>query len=153
MPYSLSQHSKDILSTVDQKMQDLASCVASKFPYQLIVTRGLCTAEEEMTIWLKCHYPDGEPNGQPHLTSCNGYKKGIFAPNGSIGTGESNHQSGDAIDVVIQKDSVIIWNGQDPLYSQLNDTFQAAGKELGVPVFWGGTFSTPDWDHFSLVAG
>ncbi len=153
MPYSLSQHSKDVLSTVNPKMQDLVNKVAAMFPYQLIIDQGLRTAEQEMALWLKCHHADGEPNGQPHLTGCNGYSKGVFCPNGSIGTGVSNHQGGDAVDIVVQLDGIIRWNGQDPVYKQLNDAMQAAGAELGITVYWGGAFTKPDPDHWSLVAG
>ena len=154
MPYSLSQHSKDVLSTVNPKMQDVLNRVVTTFPLQLIVTQGLRTAQEEMELWLRSHYMDGTPNGQPKLTGANGYKRGVFCPNGCIGTGESSHQSGLAIDVVVQRDGIIVWAGEDPVYLQLADAMKQAAKELNLQIDWGGDWVAPnikDWDHFSLV--
>jgi hypothetical protein len=153
---SLGPSSVKILSTVKQDMQDIVNDVAADLPagWQLIVDAGNRTAEDEMAIWLKCHNMDGTPNGQPHLTGCNGYAIGTTAPNGCAGTGMSNHQGGGAVDVLVEVDGKIIWNGQDPAYRQLDVLMQKAAAHRNIALTWGGDFpppSKPDWDHWELT--
>lgn len=156
---SLGPSSTKILSTVNVKLQDIVLDVDADLPdgWQLIVDAGGRTAEDEMAIWLKCHNMDGTPNGKPHLTGCNGYAIGTTAPNGCAGTGISNHQGGNAVDILVEVNGKIIWSGQDPVYKKLNEMMQetAALHNLGpFSLVWGGDFkppSKPDWDHWELT--
>lgn len=151
----LSKNSETILSTTKPPVQAVVRRCAATFPYQLIADQGLRTAEQEMALWLTSHDKDGEEiPGRKHLTGCNGYKIGMMAPNGCIGTGISNHQSGEAVDIVVERDGAIVWNGEDPVYRQLNDAMQKAGADLGFNVEWGGDFpppSKPDYDHWRIT--
>jgi len=131
-------------------MQAVVNKCAETFPLPMIVDQGNRTAEDEMVLWLKCHNMDGTKNGKPHLTGCNGYEIGTTAPNGCSGTGVSNHQGGFAVDIVVERDGAIIWKGQDPIYSQLNDAMQAAAASLGIKIKWGANFPTPDPDHWEI---
>jgi hypothetical protein len=152
---SLSPHSQPILQTVHLDLQDVVHRAADDFPYTLIVDAGGRTAEDEMELWLKCHNMDGTPNGQPHLTGCNGYEIGTTAPNGCAGTGVSNHQGGLAVDILVEINGQIIWDGEHPIYKQLAFVMKKAAAELNKPLTWGGDFlppSKPDYDHFELVA-
>lgn len=152
---SLSPKSLQILQTVHKDLQAVVERCAGNFPLQLIVDRGACTAEEEMDIWLKCHNLDGTENGKPHLTGCNGYAIGTTAPNGCAGTGVSNHQGGLAVDILVEINGEIVWDGTDVAYKQLSFIMKKSAAELNIPMTWGGDFpppSKPDWDHFELVA-
>lgn len=62
------------------------------------------------------------------------------------------HQSGHAIDIqAIDPDTnKPTWVTSTGLYSKINDAFEAASKELGIPIRWGGTFSFGDYGHFEL---
>lgn len=151
----LGPSSSKILSTVKMAMQNIVKDVAADLPagWQLIVDAGGRTAEDEMKIWLECHDMDGTPNGKPHLTGCNGYAIGTTAPNGCAGTGISNHQGGDAVDILVEVNGKIIWNGEDPVYKQLDGLMKAAAAKRGSGLTWGGDFpppSKPDWDHWEL---
>jgi peptidoglycan L-alanyl-D-glutamate endopeptidase CwlK len=151
----LSPHSQGILSSVHPDLQAVVERCVANFPLQLIVDAGDRTAEEEMALWLKCHNMDGTPNGKPHLTGCNGYAIGETAPNGCAGTGVSNHQGGLAVDILVEINGEIIWDGTDVAYKQLSFTMKKAAAELNHPLTWGGDFpppSKPDYDHFELVA-
>lgn len=155
----LGPSSTKILSTVNTVMQNIVNDVVSAIPHgwQLIVDAGNRTAEDEMAIWLKCHNMDGTDNDKPHLTGCNGYEIGTKAPNGCAGTGISNHQGGNAVDILVEVNGKIVWNGQDPVYKQLNGLMQAAAAKRNLGPFsliWGGDFkppSKPDWDHWELT--
>lgn len=151
----LGPSSLKILATVKTAMQNIVNDVAADLPdgWQLIVDAGGRTAEDEMAIWLKCHDMDGSDNGKPHLTGCNGYAIGTTAPNGCAGTGISNHQGGDAVDILVEVNGKIIWNGEDPVYKQLDGLMKAAAAKRGIGLTWGGDFpppSKPDFDHWEI---
>ena len=150
----LSLNSLKVLETVHPDLQAVVNRCVSEFPLQLVVDQGNRTAEDEMALWLQCHNKDGSPNGKPHLTGCNGYAIGTTAPNGCAGSGISNHQGGLAVDIVVEVNGDIIWNGEDDVYKELAFSMKKAAAELNIPMTWGGDFeppSAPDWDHFELV--
>lgn len=146
----LSASSQKVLSTVGPEMQAVVKKCALTFPLIMIVDQGNRTAEQEMALWLACHNKDGTRNDEPWRTNCNGYALGTKAPNGCAGTGLSNHQGGFAVDIVVQRSGKIIWNGADPVYSQLNDAMQAAADSLGIKIKWGARFPKPDPDHWEV---
>jgi peptidoglycan L-alanyl-D-glutamate endopeptidase CwlK len=146
MTFELSATSKQRLSTVHADMQKLINAVVAVAPFQIVVMQALRTAQEEMQIWLSCHNIDGTRNGQPWKTNCNGYPPGTVAPNGVAGTGVSNHQSGHAVDIAAEIDGAMAWDK----YQEVADLMLATAAKLQIPIVWGGTFSTPDNDHFEL---
>jgi peptidoglycan LD-endopeptidase CwlK len=54
-----------------------------------------------------------------------------------------------AVDLAAMVDGEVRWDW--PLYPALNEAMQKAGKELGVPIEWGGGWRTlKDGPHFQL---
>lgn len=68
---------------------------------------------------------------------------------GASRTLNSKHLTGHAVDVAAYVDGTISWEWE--LYVQIDDAFQQAADELGLPITWGGTFKTlKDGAHFEL---
>lgn len=64
-------------------------------------------------------------------------------------TQNSRHLTGHAVDVVAYSGGSISWDWE--LYENINKAFQKASKELGVPIVWGGSWSSlRDGPHFEL---
>jgi len=57
---------------------------------------------------------------------------------GASRTMNSRHLTGHAIDFAVLVDGKVRWDW--PLYPPVGDAFKRAGRELGIPVVWGG-----DW--------
>jgi len=78
------------------------------------------------------------------------YAQGRTAP-GSIVTnakpGESLHEKGKAVDVVFEK---TLWSNPPEDWALLGMLAKAFGKELGVPVTWGGDWRMKDFPHFEV---
>ncbi len=70
---------------------------------------------------------------------------------GASQTLKSRHLTGHAVDLCIVKNGVATWNFPD--YERLAAFVIAAGKELRVPIVWGGSWkSFKDGPHFELPA-
>lgn len=68
---------------------------------------------------------------------------------GATRTMNSRHLTGHAIDVAAWVDGGIRWDW--PLYDVISVAFKKAAKELGVPIVWGGDWSTfKDGPHYEL---
>lgn len=67
----------------------------------------------------------------------------------------SNHIGGNAIDVCPFVDGTYDWDndGRKGYWPRVHAAFVAASRQTGIPMYWGGEFSTPDRPHFSLVPG
>jgi peptidoglycan L-alanyl-D-glutamate endopeptidase CwlK len=67
----------------------------------------------------------------------------------------SNHIGGNAIDVCPCIGDTYDWDnsGAKGYWPRIHAAFVAASHQTGIPVYWGGAFSTPDRPHFSLVPG
>jgi peptidoglycan L-alanyl-D-glutamate endopeptidase CwlK len=68
---------------------------------------------------------------------------------GASRTMNSRHLTGHAVDLAVLVDGTVRWDG--PLYQRLNDeAMQPAAKELGIPIVWGGSWSSfhdgPHWE-------
>ncbi len=144
----LSQHSEALLATVHPDLQKVIRIAFDKGTMTFNVSQAMRTADEEMAIWLSCHNIDGTRNDQPWKTNCNGYAPGTVAPNGIKGTGVSNHQGGLAVDLAVIVDGKAVWDIES--YKNLANLILATAAELKIPLVWGGSFSTPDNDHFEL---
>lgn len=60
----------------------------------------------------------------------------------------SLHQDGLAIDVVAMIGNHITWDAKH--YPAINEAFQKAAGELGIPITWGGEWKVQDLGHFEL---
>jgi peptidoglycan L-alanyl-D-glutamate endopeptidase CwlK len=68
---------------------------------------------------------------------------------GASQTMNSRHLTGHAVDLAVLVDGQVRWDW--PLYQRLNDeAMQPAAHELGVPIVWGGSWTTlrdgPHWE-------
>lgn len=148
MTPELSPHSQALLSTVHPDLQKVVNLAFDDGSIAFVVSQALRTADEEMALWLSCHNIDGSRNGQPWKTNCNGYALGTIAPNGIVGTGVSNHQGGLAVDLAVIVNEQAVWDEQ--FYKDLADLMLETAAHLRVSLIWGGSFKTPDNDHFEL---
>ena len=150
MSFNLSLTSQARLHNgIHPDMVRLVEYLAQNSTIEFVVAEGLRTAEEEFALWRDCHNLDGSRIiGAPWKTDCNGYPKGQPTPQGAVGTGESNHQSGHAVDLVVTISGKAVWDIAH--YQQLADAVLGAAAKLDIPVVWGGTFPRPDPDHFEL---
>lgn len=118
-------------------------------PVTFSVAQGIRTRQEQFELWRSCHYINGgRIPGAEWKTNCNGTPKGEKSPEGADGTGESNHQDGHAVDLAVIVNGRAVW--EERYYERLNVIIQQAADELGIPIVWGGTFPTPDKDHWEL---
>ena len=68
---------------------------------------------------------------------------------GASRTLKSRHLTGHAVDVAALVDGAIRWDW--PLYGRIAGAFKAEAKRLGVPIVWGGDWtSLRDGPHFEL---
>lgn len=145
---NLSPKSLQMLYTVHPDLQKVIMGAVDAFPEQLVVMQGIRTAEQELALWIGCHNVDGTRNSKPWITNCNGYAVGTESPEGVAGTGVSNHQSGLAVDIGIEISGLMVWNL--PHYHALDDIIEKVAFSLDIPIIYGGTFLTPDSDHWEL---
>ena len=72
-----------------------------------------------------------------------------YLDKGVTTTLNSRHLSGHAVDVFAYVGGVARW--EMPLYAKIHNAFTSASQELGIPVEWGGGWSSfPDGPHFQL---
>jgi peptidoglycan L-alanyl-D-glutamate endopeptidase CwlK len=68
---------------------------------------------------------------------------------GASKTMNSRHITGHAVDLGAWVDGSVRWDW--PLYYKISDAMKSAAKELGIPIEWGGDWSTfKDGPHFQL---
>jgi hypothetical protein len=68
---------------------------------------------------------------------------------GKSKTMNSRHLTGKAVDVVAFINGVVSWELR--YYTKINEAFQKASLELGIPIIWGGSWkSFVDGVHFEL---
>lgn len=100
-------------------------CAAAGLPF--IVTQGLRTPQEQAAL-----YAQGRTAPGPIVTY----------------TTKSHHLTGHAVDLCILIGGKAIWKVE--FYQKLAEIYLQAAKNIGIPVVWGGTFPSPDSDHFEL---
>jgi peptidoglycan L-alanyl-D-glutamate endopeptidase CwlK len=68
---------------------------------------------------------------------------------GASRTLHSRHLTGHAVDVAAKVDGAIRWDW--PLYAEIARAMKSAAKDLGIPIAWGGDWTTfRDGPHFEL---
>lgn len=121
MAFYLSQRSKNNLRGVHPDLVGVVKRAIQLTRVDFAITCGLRTIEEQRRL------------------------KAI----GATRTLKSRHLTGHAVDVVALDNGVVRWDW--PLYARIAEAFKQAGRELGVPVEWGGDWSTfKDGPHFQL---
>lgn len=60
----------------------------------------------------------------------------------------SVHELGLAADLLLYRDGVYLTKTED--YTSLGELWERMGIELGLPLVWGGRFTHPDGNHFSM---
>lgn len=145
----LSRLCHDRLSTVHPDLRRLVETVASVSPMEFTVAQANRTREEQYALWRESHNVDGTHNGGIWKTDKNGTPEGQTTPEGSPGTGLSNHQGGHAVDLAIIENGQAVWD--HTLYQRLAAIVQGVADRLNIRIIWGGSWNTtPDWDHFEL---
>lgn len=126
MTYKWGKKSKDLLSTCDKRLQDMANMMLSRSEFDLTITDG---------------YRDETAQNWAYV---NGKSKAKF--------GQSKHNvfPSKAIDICpypIPKD----WDPNDRKWQEMAlNAMWCAGK-LNIPIKWGGTFKTiRDFPHFEI---
>src|SRR5689334_23182310 len=67
---------------------------------------------------------------------------------GSVHMKGSLHESGLAADILLYRDGNYLMDTAD--YRELGEAWEALGTELKLDLAWGGRFTKPDGNHFSL---
>lgn len=125
--------------------------IPKRYPeLSIFVIYGVRNREQQYTIWRECHNLDGTPNGEPWKTNLNGTPKGQRTPEGSPGTGESRHQSGNAVDFGINLKGTLTWNPEQ--YDKAANVLLEYAAKKKIPITWGGTFKQRDICHVELNA-
>jgi peptidoglycan L-alanyl-D-glutamate endopeptidase CwlK len=110
MAYKLGLRSRMRLKGVNPDLIKVVELALSYSPHDFTITEGLRTRERQ--------------------------KKLLQA--GASRTMNSRHITGHAIDFAVLIGGKVRWDW--PLYPPVGDAFKRAGRELGIPVIWGG-----DW--------
>lgn len=121
MAFYLSQRSKNNLRGVHPDLVGVVNRAIRLTRVDFAVTCGVRTIEEQRRL------------------------KAI----GATKTLRSRHLTGHAVDVVALDNGTVRWDW--PLYARIAEAFKQAGRELGVPVEWGGDWTRfKDGPHFQL---
>lgn len=144
MSYVLSKRSLASLEGVDARLVSVAKRAIQITKQDFVIIEGLRTREQMMVNYGKgrtaaqlAKFNIPAKYAQPQLAKVT-WLNNPFA---------SNHASGKAIDVVPYP---VDWNDISK-FKAINDAFQAAAKELGVKVEWGGNWSkSKDYPHFEV---
>lgn len=121
MAFYLSQRSKNNLVGVHPDLVAVVKRAIQITPIDFVVTEGLRTLER-----------------QRHLKAI-----------GASKTLRSRHLTGHAVDVAALDGKTIRWDW--PLYARIAGAMKRAARELGVPLTWGGDWTSfKDGPHFEL---
>ena len=119
----------DVLSSVHPRLAAIVRLAASRMPFDVQVIQGARTAAQ-------------------HAANV---KKGVTRTTRSRHV-KANNKAGVAcaVDMAPSMGGTIPWQRAD-LFKTMNTIMQAAGKELGTPVEWGGNWKTfKDLNHWQL---
>jgi peptidoglycan L-alanyl-D-glutamate endopeptidase CwlK len=132
-----SQKSLKKLNTVHPDLQRLFMKVIKRF--DCTITSGLRTAQEQNELYKKGRaVVDGHMqivDKSAVVTYADGYQK------------KSNHQGGNAVDVVPYPS---LWSDETELI-RLGGYVKSVAIELGIDIEWGGDWKWKDYPHYQLV--
>lgn len=121
MTFTFSQRSEERLKGVHPDLVKVARRALELSPVDFGITEGLRTVERQKQLVAE----------------------------GKSQTMNSRHITGHAVDVFAYPTPAGSWDMK--YYRQIADAFSAAGKEIGIPVEWGGNWTTiKDGPHFQL---
>lgn len=121
MSYALGQRSLDRLVGVHPDLVRVVKRAISESPLDFTVLEGLRTLERQKVLFAK----------------------------GATKTMNSRHLTGHAVDLAPVIAGQVSWDW--PLYNKLALTVFAAAKDEGVPIIWGGNWTTfKDGPHWEL---
>lgn len=119
--FKFSQRSISNLQGVHGDLRRVANMALKRSPYDFGVTSGVRTIEQQK----------------------------VLVDTGRSQAINSRHLSGHAIDIAVYAYGAPTWDIE--YYKAVADVFKAVGEELGVPVEWGGDWTTlVDGPHFQL---
>ena len=124
MTWKWGKTSKDRLATCDKRLQDLADMMLSRSPFDLTITCGYRTEQEQNEAFEK------------------GKSRAKF--------GQSKHNTfpSKAIDICPYP---IIWEGSDPRWTEMALNAMWCAGRLGIEIVWGGSFkSISDKPHIEM---
>lgn len=147
MTFRFSKASLDRLATVDPALQKVAHRALELSPIDFVVVQGNRTLDEQKRLYGKGRTAaQCRAKGVPIEYARPGEAKVTWTLN-------SNHIGGKAVDVAPYVDGGIQWDdsGKRGLWPKIAAAFKQAAKELGVPITWGGDWTTTvDRPHFEL---
>lgn len=124
MNWKWGKASKDRLATCDKRLQDLADMMLSRSPFDLTITCGYRTEQEQNEAFEK------------------GKSRAKF--------GQSKHNTfpSKAIDICPYP---IVWDSTDQRWQEMALNAMWCAGRLGMDLVWGGTFkSIKDLPHFQI---
>ena len=121
MSFNLTERDLKRLQGVHPALVRVIKTAAERSPVQFTVLEGLRTAARQKELFAK----------------------------GATKTMNSRHLTGHAVDVVALVNGKASWSMHD--YAKIAQAFKRAAYELGVPIVWGGDWSSfKDGPHFEL---
>lgn len=125
--FKFSKKSLDMLDGVDPQLKLLAIEVLKISPFDIGITSGYRTVEEQMKMY------------QNKVSKCDGIKN------------KSKHQEGKAIDIICYNEISIITH-DERYYISVSEVFKQKAKELKIKIKWGGDRKNfKDYSHFELI--
>ena len=142
--FKLSQRSLNSLNGVDPKLVKVVKRAIAITEQDFIVIEGLRTREQMMI-----NYGKGRTAAQ---LAVHGIPASYAKPKEAKVTWlnnpfASNHAKGKAVDIV---PNPVDWNDISK-FKKINEAMQAAAKELGVKLSYGGDWTKKDYPHWELA--
>lgn len=138
MGFKLTKSSLKILSTVRPELQRVILRAVELSPVPFAIVSGIRTIEEQKRL-----YAQGRTAPGPIVTW----------------TMKSNHMGGHAIDFSLvnaqghpTNTDPRTWKNAPKTYGIVAAAIKKAGKELGVPIYWGYDMWRKDFGHIQTVA-
>lgn len=123
--YGFSKRSKQLLSTVDERLQKLANEVIDRTEIDFGISAGKRTAIEQFELFIAGY------------SKCDGYKV------------LSKHQTGRAIDFFCVVGGKLSYDNRSMKY--VADLFKKVAAEMGLEIVWGGDWvKFVDMPHIEL---
>lgn len=146
--YSLSQVSQTRLASVKEPLQRVVKRAIEISEVDFGVGQALRTYDDQARL-----YGQGRSRAQ---MSAKGLNPDYSKPNMQVVTWtmNSNHMSGEAVDLVPYINGKVEWdnNGKLGVWPKIARAMKTAAAELGIAITWGGDWKkTVDRPHFELA--